>query len=111
VKQAAFDARILELWTKTRLPLTRANVVAVTGVPVKKAEAWLDAMVRDELLEMDSNDDGDLLWTVCSGSRLIQAGYADKATMVSDTRSLNPALTDWLTVPVGTVILLPVNNV
>lgn len=54
---------------------------------------------------------GDLLWTVCSGSRLIQAGYADKATMVGDTRSLNPALTDWLTVPAGTVILLPVNNV
>jgi hypothetical protein len=69
VKQAAFDARILELWTKTRLPLTRANVVAVTGVPVKKAEAWLDVMVRDELLEVDSNDDGDLLWTVRGSER------------------------------------------
>jgi hypothetical protein len=69
VKQAAFDARILELWTKTRLPLTRANVVAITGVPVKKADAWLDVMVRDELLEMDSTDDGDLLWTVRGSAR------------------------------------------
>jgi hypothetical protein len=69
VKQAVFDAKILELWTKTRLPLTRANVVAITGVPVKKAEAWLDVMVRDELLEMDSTDDGDLLWTVRGSAR------------------------------------------
>ena len=69
VKQSAFDVTILELWTTTRLPLTRANVVVVTGVPLKNAEAWLDAMVRSELLDMDSNDDGELLWTVRGSTR------------------------------------------
>ncbi len=69
MKQAAFDARILELWTKTRVPLTRANVVALTGVPIKKAETWLDVMVKDELLEMDSTDAGDLVWAVRGSER------------------------------------------
>jgi hypothetical protein len=69
VKQAAFDARILELWTTTRLPLTRANIVAVTGVSAKQADAWLDVMVKDELLDVDSNDNGDLLWAVRGSER------------------------------------------
>lgn len=92
VKQAAFDARILELWTRTRLPLTRANVVAVTGVPVKKAEAWLDVLVRDELLELTSTDDGELLWAVRGSDR--PARGLQTAAEVLRMQSLTKELTE-----------------
>jgi hypothetical protein len=61
---AAFEARVLDLWARTRLPLTRANVIAATGAPRAKADLWLDAMVKGDLLELDSDDDGEMLWVV-----------------------------------------------
>jgi len=66
---SAFEAKVLELWARTRLPLTRANVIAATGAPRARADAWLDAMVRDQLLEVDSDDDGELLWVVRGATR------------------------------------------
>lgn len=64
MNQREFGQKVLQLWARTRVPLTRTAIVTLTGVSAKKAETWLEAMVRDELLEVDSDDAGQLVWTV-----------------------------------------------
>lgn len=71
--QDDFEGAVLELWTKTRVPLTRANVVSYTKVPRTKAERWLDEMVKAGVLELESDADGELLWEV-RGSRRPSSG-------------------------------------
>jgi hypothetical protein len=64
-----FEARLLALWINTRIPLTRANVVYCTKAPRKKAEKWLNEMTREGVLDVDSSDDGELVWTVRGADR------------------------------------------
>jgi hypothetical protein len=71
--QDDFEAAVLELWTKTRVPLTRANVLSYTKVPRTKAERWLDEMVKARVLDLESDADGELLWEV-RGSRRPSGG-------------------------------------
>lgn len=71
--QDDFEGAVLELWTKTRVPLTRANVVSYTKVPRTKAERWLDEMVKARVLDLESDADGELLWEV-RGSRRPSSG-------------------------------------
>jgi hypothetical protein len=78
MNQDDFEARVLELWTKTRVPLTRANVVSYTKAPRSKAERWLDEMVRARVLEIDSDEDGELIWEV-RGARRPSAGLSTLA--------------------------------
>lgn len=69
VKPKDFEQAVLELAMTTRVPLTRANIVFYSGALAKQADKWLDEMVRDGLLEFDSNDNGDLLYTVVGAER------------------------------------------
>lgn len=69
MKQQAFEEHILSLWTKTRIPLTRANLLAHTKVPRAQMDKWLEEMVRDGLLELDVDADGNIQWTVRGGTR------------------------------------------
>lgn len=69
VKPKDFEQAVLELAMTTRVPLTRANIVFYSGVFAKQADKLLDSMVRDGLLEFDSDDNGDLLYTVAGAQR------------------------------------------
>ncbi len=69
MKQHDFELRLLKLWMTTRVPLTRANLLAYSKVERRHIDAWLDAMVRDGIVEVDSDDDGELLWIVRGSSR------------------------------------------
>ena len=53
----------------TRVPLTRANLQFYTGVPRAKLEPWLDELVGSAVLEVDSDDAGELLWSVLGANR------------------------------------------
>ena len=76
MNQESFEARILHLWMTTRVPLTRANVLFFTRVPRKKADRWLEALVADGVLDFDSDDEGEVIWTVRGAAR--PARGADK---------------------------------
>ncbi len=39
MRQEEFEAKVLELWTGTRIPLTLANLVAYTKVPRAQVQA------------------------------------------------------------------------
>ncbi len=69
MKQAEFEAKVLELWTRTKVPLTRANLLAYTKVSRADLDRKIDEMLRAQLVELDSDDDGELLWTVRGAKR------------------------------------------
>jgi hypothetical protein len=64
-----FEHRLLSLWMTTRMPLTRANVQFVTGVPRAKLEKWLDQLVAEGVLDVDSDDEGEIMWGVRGAAR------------------------------------------
>ncbi|HUS68618.1 MAG TPA: hypothetical protein VMZ28_28980 [Kofleriaceae bacterium] len=66
-----FEARVLELWMTTRIPLTRAHLQYGTGVARRKLNGWLDEMVSDSVLECDVDDDGEMVWTVPGAARAL----------------------------------------
>lgn len=69
MRQNVFEQKVLELWVGTRVPLTRVNLQVLTGVPRKKLEQWLDAMVAEGTLEVDSDDQGEMIWSVVGAER------------------------------------------
>ena len=64
-----FEHRLLSLWMTTRMPLSRANLQFVTGVPRGKLEKWLDELVGDGVLDVDADDDGEMVWGVRGAAR------------------------------------------
>jgi hypothetical protein len=64
-----FEHQLLSLWMTTRMPLTRANVQFVTGVPRVKLEKWLDQLVADGVLDVDADDEGEMVWGVRGAAR------------------------------------------
>ncbi|HEX2571644.1 MAG TPA: hypothetical protein VH877_18940 [Polyangia bacterium] len=64
MSQQEFEARVLEMWMNTRIPLTRANLMAYTKAPRKRMTRWLDEMVAEGVVEFDSDDEGEMVWTV-----------------------------------------------
>jgi len=69
VKQDEFESQLLKMWSTTRVPLTKANVMGFTGAPREKVLRWLDAMTTEGLLDIDSDNDGEMLWRVRGAER------------------------------------------
>lgn len=69
MKQHDFEVAVLRLWTQTRIPLTRANLLVATEAPRTKVDGWLGELVKDGTLEVDSDKDGELLWRVRGAAR------------------------------------------
>ena len=49
--------------------MTRANLLVYTEAPRARMERWLDELVGDGVLDVDSDDDGELVWTVRGAAR------------------------------------------
>lgn len=68
VKKDEFESALLDLWMTTVIPLTVVNLQYHTGAPRRRVQKWLDQMARDGHLDVDSDDEGVLLFHV-PGSR------------------------------------------
>ena len=53
----------------TRVPLTRANLLFYTRAPRRKVDRWLDEMLKEGFLDIDSDDDGEMVWNVRGAAR------------------------------------------
>ena len=62
----------------TRVPFTRANLQFYTGIQRTKLETWLDELVGSGVLEVDSDDAGELTWSV-TGAQRAANGTTDAA--------------------------------
>jgi hypothetical protein len=69
MKQPEFEKRVLEIWVRSRVPLTAAHVQHLTGAPRAKVKKWLDAMAIEGALEVDVDDDGEMTWKVRGAER------------------------------------------
>jgi len=69
VKRAELEQRVLSLWVTTRVPLTPVHLQLYTGLPRAKLLRMLDELVSEQILEVDSDDVGELLWTVPGAER------------------------------------------
>jgi hypothetical protein len=69
VKPNEFEQAVLDLAMTTSVPLTRANILFYSGAGARQADKWLDDMLRSGLLEFDSDDNGEIIYTVCGAKR------------------------------------------
>ncbi len=53
MKQKDFEARVLAIWLRSRVPLTLAHVQHLTGASRDKSKQWLDAMTVAGVLDVD----------------------------------------------------------
>jgi hypothetical protein len=69
MKQKGFEARVLEIWLLSRVPLTLAHVQHLTGASREKTKKTLDAMTVEGVLGADIADDGEMIWSVLGAER------------------------------------------
>lgn len=69
MKQRDFESRVLEIWMRSRIPLTAAHVQHLTGASRDKVRRWLDAMTVGGALDADVDDDGEMVWKVRGAER------------------------------------------
>jgi hypothetical protein len=69
MKQKEFEARVLAIWLRSRVPLTLVHVQHLSGASRDKSKQWLDAMTIASVLDVDVTDDGEMLWTVRGAAR------------------------------------------
>lgn len=69
MKQPAFEKRVLEIWMRSRVPLTLAHVQHLTGASREQTKRWLDAMTVGSVLDADVADDGEMIWRVRGAER------------------------------------------
>ncbi len=86
-----FEAKILELWMKSRVPLTQANLQYFAQVPRKKLNKWIDELLDDGLLDIDVSEDGELQYTVPGARRSADGpstaeAYERKREMVAEAK-------------------------
>lgn len=74
-----FEARVLEMWMKTRIAMTRAHLQYWTGAGRKELNKKLDELTGEGVLECDVDDDGEMVWKVPGAAR-----RADGATSFAD---------------------------
>ena len=92
VKKDEFETALLNLWMTTVIPLTEVNLRYHTGVPRRRMRKWLDQMVQDGHLDIDSDDDGHMVYRV-PGARRAAGGprtFAERDRLHALTRQVQP---------------------
>ena len=69
MKRKDFEAKVLGIWMRSRVPLTLAHVQHLTAASRPESKKWLDAMTIDGLLEANVADDGEMIWAVRGAER------------------------------------------
>ena len=69
MKKKDFEARVLEIWLRSRVQLTLVHVQHLTGAARDRTKEWLDAMTVDGALDVDVSDSGEMIWTVRGAER------------------------------------------
>ena len=59
-----FESKVLELWGKSRIPLTEENLQHFAGVSRKKLTKWIDGLLDAGVLDIKIDDAEELTYTV-----------------------------------------------
>ena len=69
MKAKDFEARVLAIWLRSRVPLTLAHIQHLTREARPRCKQYLDEMTVAGLLDVDVADDGEMIWTVRGADR------------------------------------------
>src|SRR5215471_15936450 len=69
MKAKEFEARVLAIWLRSRVPLTLAHVQHLTRQSRAKCKQSLDEMTVAGVLDVDVDDRGEMIWTVLGAER------------------------------------------
>jgi hypothetical protein len=75
VTRSTFEQRLLEMWVTTRVPMTRANIQFFTKAKREQVDKWLDKLVGDGVIDVDSDDEGEMVWAVRGAQRSTTGPY------------------------------------
>ena len=86
-----FESKVLELWMKSRIPLTQANLQYFAGVPRKKLDDWLDDLLGSGVLDINIEGSESLEYTVPGSERSVDGpttceAYERKREMVAEAK-------------------------
>ncbi len=88
-----FEAKVLEVWVKSRVPLTTANLQYFAGVPRRKLNSWIDDLLDNGVLDVDiESDNGDLEYAVPGAARSLTGPstceeYEKKRKLIHDAKA------------------------
>ena len=69
MKAKDFEAKVLAIWLRSRVPLTLAHVQHLTGESRVRCKQNLDEMTVAGLLEADVAESGEMIWSVLGAER------------------------------------------
>ena len=69
MKQKDFEARLLGIWLRSRVPLTLVHVQHLVGTSRDETKKQLDALTVGGQLDADVADDGEMIWSVRGAAR------------------------------------------
>jgi len=69
VNRDEFESKILELWMKSRIPLTTANLQYFAGVSRQTVNSWIDESLEQGLLDIDLGEYEDVTYVVRGAER------------------------------------------
>jgi hypothetical protein len=69
MKAKDFEARLLAIWLRSRVPLTLAHVQHLTGESRARSKQYLDELTVAGQLDADVADDGEMIWSVRGAAR------------------------------------------
>src|SRR6476619_5156186 len=64
-----FEATVVKTWVETNIPLTHANLTAVTGEARSDVEHHMRGLLRQGVVDMDVGADGEIEWKVRGAKR------------------------------------------
>lgn len=93
MNSAEFEAKVLEVWVKSRVPLTTANLQYFAGVPRRQLNGWIDDLLKNGVLDVDiESDEGEIEYAV-PGAERSPTGltnceeYEKKRKMIDDAKA------------------------
>jgi hypothetical protein len=69
VKKEEFEQSVLELWVKSSIPMTRANLQYHSGASARQVKTLLAELMKEGVVEAGSDSSGELIWTVPGAHR------------------------------------------
>ncbi|PJB35278.1 MAG: hypothetical protein CO108_26150 [Deltaproteobacteria bacterium CG_4_9_14_3_um_filter_63_12] len=69
VKRSDFEEKTIELWVKTRIPLTTAHLQYHSGAPRKNVEQWCKELLAEDFFGIDGDHPDEMAYEVVGAHR------------------------------------------
>lgn len=89
-----FESKVLEVWMKSRVPLTQANLQFFAGVPRRELGKWIEKLLQSGVLDIDLDDvddEGEIEYSVPGAQRSLDGPatceeYEQKRKLVDEAK-------------------------